>query len=568
MRVTARDMPKDPGYADFESTTRRRASVVEPAPGRARIQRLAIVMMVLFGLLGARAIQLSFAGAPASARVAAPAAAPVLARADLVDRNGVLMATMLPSWTLAGEPEKVWDAAQAALRLATVVPGLDVAATERRLRSKAKLVHLKPGLTTSQKRAVHDLGIAGISFEREQRRVYPNGMLAGHVLGSVTRDNAGAGGVEGALDAEIRRAGASGQPLALSIDTRIQYALESELADAAWSAKAKGGAGVILDGHTGEVLAIASWPQIDPNAPGTGTEVARLNRASGADFEMGSTLKPFTAAMALDLDQLRLAEPFDLTGSITVDGTTIRDPHPFVGPATIREAMAHSSNMVMATLALRVGAARQRDYLGRLGLLEKPAVEISGVPAPLLPRGESRLTTAVLGYGHGLAPTLVSLAGAYTVFTNDGARIAPTMLRHEDGDPIRRTPVFTALSTQETLQLMRDVVVEGTARRADLGGLDIAGKTGTAEKIGADGKYDPDVQFSSFAAIFPARAPRYVIVLALDEPQRTAENGYLATGGAVAAPAVGRVVARIAPFLARAPTNAPTEGRRGGGKTP
>ncbi|MBT9447389.1 MAG: penicillin-binding protein 2 [Hyphomonadaceae bacterium] len=566
MRVSARDMMKDARYAPFAPTSHPHAPVVEPAPGRSRINRLAIVMMAVFGLLAARAVQLSLAGAPASARVAAPVAMPVLARADLVDRNGVLMATMLPSWTLAGEPEKVWDAAQAARRLATVVPGLDAAATERRLRSKSKFVHLKPGLTTSQRRAVHDLGIAGISFEREQRRVYPNGVLAGHALGSVNRDGAGAGGVEAALDADIRRAAEAGTQVALSIDTRIQYALETELADAAWGAKAKGGAGVILDGRTGEVLAIASWPQVDPNAPGAGTDVARLNRATGAVFEMGSTLKPFTAAMALDLDQLRLAERFDLTASLNVDGVTIRDPHPFAGPATIREAMSHSSNVAMAQVALRVGAARQRDYLGRLGLLEKPSIEIGGMPAPLLPRGDSRLTTAVLGYGHGLAPTLVALAGAYTVFTNGGARTNPTMLRHADGDPVRRTRVFSALSTQETLQLMRDVVVEGTARRADLGGLDIAGKTGTAEKPGADGKYDPDVLFSSFAAVFPARAPRYVIVLALDEPQRTAENGNLATGGAVAAPAVGRVVARIAPFLAHAPAR--PEGPRTGGGTP
>lgn len=564
MRVSARDMMKDARYAPFEPSAH--APVVEPAPGRTRINRLAIVMMAVFGLLAVRAVQLSLAGAPASARVSAPAAMPTLARADLVDRNGVLMATMLPSWTVAAKPEKIWDAAQAARRLATVLPGLDVAATERRLRSKSKFVLLRPGLTGSQKRAVHDLGIAGISFEREQRRVYPNGVLAGHALGSVNRDNAGAGGVEGALDTEIRRAGAAGTPVALSIDTRIQYALETELADAAWGARAKGGAGVILDGHTGEVLAIASWPQVDPNTPGEGSDVARLNRATGAVFEMGSTLKPFTAAMALDLDQLRLAEQFDLTASLDVDGATIRDPHPFAGPATIREAMAHSSNVAMAQVALRVGARRQRDYLGRLGLLEKPTIEIGGIPAPLLPRGDSRLTTAVLGYGHGLAPTLAALAGAYTVFTNGGARTNPTMLRHADGDPVRRTPVFTALSTQETLQLMRDVVIEGTARRADLGGLDIAGKTGTAEKPGADGKYDPDVLFSSFAAVFPARAPRYVIVLALDEPQRTAENGNLATGGAVAAPAVGRVVARIAPFLAHAPAR--PEGLRTGGGTP
>lgn len=564
MRVSARNMMKDGRYDAFESSSRSRAPVVEPAPGRTRINKLALLMMAIFGVLAARAVQLSFAGPPESARNAPrPAAvAPVVARADLVDRNGVLLATMLPGWILAGEPEKIWDPAQAAKRLATVLPDLDVAATERRLRSKGKFVHLKPGLTTSQRRAVHDLGIAGISFEREQRRVYPNGMLAGHALGGVNRENAGVGGVESALDSEIRRAGAG--RIDLSLDTRIQYALESELADAAWGAKAKRGAAVILDGHTGETLAIASWPQMDPNAPGAGAEDARRNWASGAVYEMGSTLKPFTVAAALDAGQVNLTERFVLTEALTVDGVTIRDPHPFVGPATIREAVAHSSNVAMAEIALRMGAQRQRDYFTKLGLFDRTSIQIGGTPAPIAPRSQSRLTTAVLGYGHGLATSVVALAGAYTVFTNNGARTTPTLLRRRDGDKVRTTPVFSAIATQETLQLMRDVVVEGTARRADLRGLDIAGKTGTAEKPGADGRYDPDKQLSSFAAIFPARAPRYVIVLALDEPQRTAENGNLSTGGAVAAPAVGRVVTRITPFLGAAPT----ERRSGGDRTP
>ncbi len=527
------------------------APVIEAAPAARRVNRLMALVLVIFAILAGRAVQLSLAGAPASTRAAPAPVATVVARADLVDRNGVLLATTLPSWILAAEPARVFDAAVAARKLATVVPGLDVADAERRLKSDRDLVYIKRGLTASQRRAVHDLGLAGVTFEEEARRVYPNGALAGHALGYVDRKLEGAAGVERALDAEIRRAAAAGRPFALSLDLRVQYALESELADAAWRAKAKGGAAVILDGRTGETLAIASWPQVDPNAPGGGPEQARLNRAAGAVYEMGSTVKPFTAAMALDLDLLRLAEHFDLTRTLTVDGVAIRDPHPFTGPATAREAMAHSSNVAMAELALRVGATRQQAYLNKLGLLDRSSIELSEAPQPLKPRAADRVTTAILGYGHGMAPSLVSLAGAYTVFVNQGARVAPTMLRHADGDPIRTTPVFSEIAARETLQLMRDVVIEGTAMRADLGGLDIAGKTGTAEKSRTGGGYDADRLFSSFAAVFPARAPRYVIVLALDEPQRTAENGNLATGGAVAAPAVGRTVARIAPFLAQ-----------------
>jgi cell division protein FtsI (penicillin-binding protein 3) len=519
---------------------------------------LALVLAV-FALLGARAVQLSFAEAPPLAREAAAAAPAALpkARADITDRHGVLLATTLPGWILAAEPAKIWDADAAAQRLAAAVPGLSAADVKRRLEKRDKtLVYLKRGLTASQRQAAHDLGIAGVTFIRDARRVYPNGALAGHALGFVDRDQTGVAGVERALDADIRHAGAAGRAVALSIDLRVQYAVESELAEAAFAAKARGAAAIVLDGQTGETLALASWPQVDPNEPGEGTDIAKIDRAAGAVYEMGSTVKPFTAAMALDLDALRLAERFDLTRTLTVDGLAIRDQHPFVGPATVREAMAHSSNMAMAEIALRVGAERQRAYLSKLGLWSRAPIELAQSPAPLRPRADDRVTTAILGYGHGLAPSLIAMASAYTVFVNDGARAPPTLRRRDPDAAPRLVPVFSALSARETLQLMRDVVIEGTAMRADLAGLDIAGKTGTAEKPAPGGGYDDDRLLSSFAAVFPASRPRYVMILALDEPQRTAENGGLATGGAAAAPAVGRTVARIAPFLAHPPQNA------------
>lgn len=522
------------------------------SPTGRRINRMLLLLACVFVALGLRAVQLSFDTPPERPRPAASTPGPDLVRADLVDRNGVLLAATLPGFVLAAEPAKVWDAAETARRIAAVLPGLEAAEIEQKLRSDKRLVYLRRGLTATQKQALHDLGLAGVVFVDEKRRVYPNGMLAGHLLGFVDRKEAGAAGVERALDPEIRRAAAAGKPFALSIDLRIQYAVESELADAAWGAKAKGGAAILLDGKTGETLAMASWPQVDPNQPAEVPETTRLNRAAGAVYEMGSALKPFTAAMAMDAGVLRLTDRFDLTRTLTVDGVPIRDPHPFTGPATVREAMAYSSNVAMAEIALRVGAERQRAVLQKLGLFHRAPIELPESAPPLRPRAQDRVTTAILGYGHGAAQSLVAVAGAYTVFANGGARVNPTLIRHTPGDPVRSTPVFTELATRETLALMRDVVVEGTAKKADLGGLDIAGKTGTAEKPGKDGKYDPDRMFSSFAAVFPASAPRYVLVVALDEPQRTEENGNMATGGAVAAPAVGRIVARIAPFLASA----------------
>ena len=526
-----------------------RGRVTEAAPARRRIAVVAGTLAIAFLGLAARATQLAFAGDPlADARGRGEAAAPM--RADLLDRNGAILATTLPSFTLVAEPANVWDAPSVARKLAALFPDLDAATVERRLSQKnLSVVYLKRNVSPKQRDAVFEQGLAGVSFRDDSTRVYPQGDLAAHLVGGVSSENKGYAGVESGLDAEILRAGALGKPVRLSVDIRVQHALEAELDRSIKASSAEGAAGIILDGKTGEVLAMASLPSFNPNDPPAPDSDVRLNRAARAVYEMGSSLKPFTVAMGLEAGVTTPDEIFDLSKPLPVGDIVVQDYKGLGRPASLAESFADSSNIMAATIALRVGAERQRAALRELGLYDRAVLQLPETARPILPRQDNAVTTAVLGYGHGMAMSLAALADAYTVFANDGARVQTTLLARESGDAPAKTKVFEPKTARTVLALMRRVVTDGTGRRADVPGLEIAGKTGSAEKPNDKGVYVPDSLFSSFAAVFPASKPQYVIVVALDQPKATAESGNLATGGAVAAPTVGRIAARMAPLM-------------------
>jgi len=518
------------------------AEVAEAAPARHRVRFLAIGLLIALALLSARAIQLAFSGDPTAERRGGFAAAQV-ERADIVDRNGVLLATTVRAFTLTAIPERVWNPPETAAALARLFPDMNRGMVMRRLSDRSRdLVFLRRGLTPNQREAVLSLGLAGIGFAPEDRRVYPQGTLAAHALGFTNVDRHALAGVELGLDDQIRRAGTEGRPVRLSIDVRIQYALETELDSAARGAHAASGAAILLDGRTGETLALASWPTFDANEFAGASENVRTDRVAGDVHELGSTLKPFTEAMALQERLTTSGELFDLSQPFVVDGNAIVDDERILGPSTLRDILAHSSNIGAARLALRLGGERQRAYLARLGLLAQPSLELARSQAPIAPLARTRRDIAGLGFGYGLAATPASLAGAYTVFANNGARVAPTLLMRTPDARATRTPVFSPAVTQQVLSYMRSVVTDGTGRAADVPGIAMAGKTGTAEKLG-DETYAENHNFSSFAGVFPATNPRYVIFLALDD------TGEGAAGGAVAAPAVARTLRRIAPML-------------------
>ncbi len=518
-------------------------SFAEAAPARNRVRFLALGLFAALVLLGGRAVQLAFSGDPLATprRHAALAATP---RADLIDRNGVLLATTIRAYALTATPSRVWNAEETANALQAAFPDLDRDATVRRLSdSSRQLVYLRRGLTEEERGQVHALGLAGIGFRAEDRRIYPQGAMAAHVLGFTDVDLNPLAGVERGLDARIRAAGEAGRPVRLSIDVRMQYALETELDAAARAAGAANAAGVLLNARTGEALALASWPRFDPNNAGAASENARRDRVAGDVHELGSTIKPFTVAMALQEQVTTSGELFDLSQPFDIDGSVIADHELIRGVSSLRTILTHSSNIGAARLALRLGGARQRAYLERLGLTQRSQLEVGYNEAPLAPHPRGRRDVAGLGFGYGLAATPAALAGAYTVFANQGAIVSPTLIARAPDAEIERRQVFTPEVTRQVLAYLRAVVVDGTGRAADVPGLAIAGKTGTAEKLGVESRYDESRNFSSFAGVFPAGDPRYVIVVALDE------TGAGEAGGLVAAPVVARTLRRIAPML-------------------
>ena len=515
----------------------------EAAPARNRVRILALSIFAVLLLLSGRAIQLAFSGDPLADPLGARAVGGI-ERADIVDRNGELLATTVRSFALTAEPHRVWDANETADVLRGVFPDLDRATLVRRLTDTSRrLIYLRRSLSPEQREQVLALGLGGIGFEREDRRIYPHDELAAHTLGFTDVDLNPLAGIELGMNDQIRAAAAEGRSVRLSIDVRIQYALETELAAAARASRASAASAILLDGRTGEVYALASWPTYNANAAGQASEAARTDRIAGDVHELGSTVKPFTVAMALQEELTNSGELFDLNQALDVDGSVIEDHEPAPGLAGLREIVAHSSNIGAARLALRLGGARQRSYLERLGLMSAPTLELARRQEPIAPGARSRRDVAGLGFGYGLATTPASLAGAYTVFTNQGARVAPTLLARGPDVEIERSLVFSPEVTRQVLAFMRATVTSGTGRAADVPGLAVAGKTGTAEVFENTSGYDDSRNFSSFAGVFPAHDPRYVIVVSLDGV------GEGAVGGAIAAPVVARTLRRIAPML-------------------
>jgi cell division protein FtsI (penicillin-binding protein 3) len=514
----------------------------EAAPARNRVRFLAVGVFAVLLLLAGRAVQLAFAGDPLAApRRAAIAAIP---RADIVDRNGVLLATTVRAYALTATPARVWNAEETADALQRVFPDLDRAAMVRRLGDRSRqLVYLRRSLDEDERAQVLALGLAGIGFDAEDRRIYPQGQMAAHTLGFTDVDLNPLAGVERGLDEEIRAAGEAGRPVRLSLDVRMQYALETELDAAARAAGASSAAGILLDARTGEALALASWPRFDPNDAGAASDNTRRDRVAGEVHELGSTIKPFTVAMALQEQVTTSGELFDISQPFDLDGSIIEDHEPIQGLVSLRDILARSSNIGAARLALRLGGARQRAYLERLGLTQASRLEIGFNETPLAPPARGRRDVAGLGFGYGLAATPATIAAAYTLFANQGSIVAPTLIARAPDAEVERTQVFTPEVTRQVLTYMRATVTEGTGRAADVPGLAVAGKTGTAEKLGEESAYDESRNFSSFAGVFPANDPRYVIVVALDD------TGEGAAGGMVAAPVVARTLRRIAPML-------------------
>ncbi len=468
----------------------------------------------------------------------------IMARADIVDRNGILLATSLPTASLFANPHKVSDPASAATRIVEVLPDLSEEVVAARLSADKGFVWLRRNLTPTQQFEINRLGIPGLDFEEEERRVYPHGRLAGHIIGFTNVDNAGLAGIEQSMDAAI--SGAK-EPLKLSIDIRVQQIVRQELAAQIEKFKAIGGGGIVLDVRTGEVISMVSLPDFDPNAPAQAPDETRFNRITLGVYELGSVFKIFNHAIALETGAASMSKSYDATKPIKISRFRISDYHPENRWLTVPEIFKLSSNIGSAKMALDIGSERQRKYLGHLGLLRRTSIELPEQSMPMIPARWREINTMTISYGHGIAVSPLHLASAVAATVNGGILRPATLIRaktHETGG----VQVFSAETSDKMRRLLRLVVENGTGRNADAPGYLVGGKTGTAEKL-VNGSYKRNALISSFVGVFPATDPRFVVYIMIDEPKGIRESFGYATGGWTAAPVVGGVIKRMAPLM-------------------
>lgn len=475
----------------------------------------------------------------------------VTQRADITDRNGVLLATSLPTVSLCADAKKIIDADDAARQLRQTLPDIDADKLDEALHGTKHCMPVKRHLTPKQYYEVNRLGIAGLEFHPDERRIYPAGNVAVHVVGFTDIDDNGLAGIEKQYDAKLAQDEA---PLTLSLDLRVQSIMRAELEKSVSTFHAIGAAGLVMDIQTGEILSLVSLPDFDPLHAGDASDDARFNRDTLGVYEMGSTFKIFNTAMALDSGLIHVGDSFDTTHPVEVGHQMIRDFHNETRWLNVAEIFTHSSNIGSARMVERLGGERQRAFFARLGLTEKMPLEMPEVGAPLIPpaRDWNQATTLTASFGHGIAVNAVQLAGAVATIINDGVTVHPTLLKTA-GNPAGGERIISPHTSEQIRALMRLVVTRGTAKQADVPGYMVGGKTGTSDKIGANHHYMSNARLSSFIGAFPLNAPRYLVFAMLDDPKGNAKTFGNATGGWTAAPTVNRVIAQIGPLLDIAP---------------
>jgi len=520
---------------------------------RSRIMLAMGVVFAVYGTIGGRLVQLGMTGEPV---VALPQTRPTASRPDILDRNGQVLATDIKTASLFAEPRRIVDIDEAIEKLQTVLPDLDYTQTYRKLDSQAGFVWLRRQLSPRQQADILALGIPGMGFRTEKRRFYPGGSTASHILGLVNIDNKGIAGMEKYIDdqglADLQALGLAGpdtlEPVKLSIDLRAQHVLHDELADALERYHAIAAAGAVINARTGEILAMASLPDYDPNNPYNALEKDRLNRVSAGVFEMGSTFKLFTTAMALDSGKIGLNSTFDASKPMRIGGFTINDFHGKRRVLSVPEIFIYSSNIGTAKMAEVIGVEGHRAFLKKAGLLDRMQTELPEVATPTEPKAWKRLHSITISYGHGVATTPLQTAVAAAAMVNGGKLFPPTFLprTEEEAEQIAQQ-VISPETSAKIRYLFRLNVETGSGKRAEAQGYYVGGKTGTAEKV-VNGRYSNNKRFNAFIAAYPSNDPDYVVAIVVDEPEGE-KPGMAATSGLNAAPIAGNVIRRTAALL-------------------
>ncbi len=537
----------------------------ERAEGRLLV--LGIVFLCAFSMVGVRMAALAGSD-PVEPRAAASGAQIVAARADITDRNGRILATNLTTHSLYAQPPHMIEPEKAARELAKVFPDLDEADLLKRFTGERKFLWIKKRISPEQQQQVFDIGEPGLLFGPREMRLYPNGAVASHVLGGAgygregvnSAELIGVAGVEKALDEELRDPGRGDVPLQLSIDLTVQAAVERVLEGGMRLMNAKGAAAILMDAHTGEIVSLASLPDFDPNdrprpaTEGDQAESPLFNRAVQGVYELGSTFKIFAAAQGIDQRLVSQSTWIETEGPLKWGTHRINDLRDH-GPAlTVQDVIVKSSNIGTARIAMMIGPERQQNFLRDLGFFKPTSVELIEAPGarPLLPEKWSEIHTMTVSYGHGLSASPMHLASAYATLLNGGYKVTPTLLKR---DRFERGPrVISENTSKQARDLLRRVVTDGTAAAfGEVAGYRVAGKTGTADKPKPEGGYYEDKVIATFASVFPADDPKYILVVTLDEPVDTTGKKPRRTADRTAVPVAAEVIRRAAPLLGLAP---------------
>lgn len=528
-----------------ESLTLARWRVLWIALGFAFVALLALVRIAYLGASdhGARGTSLEEALLPP--------------RGEIADRNGVPLARAFPAYALWFNPTAlgedgtplVSEPEEVAARLKAIFPDLDESRVAAQF-AAGKQGYIRRRVLPEEANRVQEIGELALEMPMENDRHYPQGSMAAHVLGYVAADGKGRVGMEQVLDKHLSDPNTRGTPVSLSIDSRVQGALEDELRRGMKLVQAQGGAGIVLDVDTGEVLALASLPEFDPNKIDARGQKLMFNRVTNQVYELGSTFKPLSVAAAIDAGVVRnLGRRWDAS-PVKVGRFSIKDSHSMGAHLNVVEALIHSSNTVTARVADELGPERMRRTMIDLGMNERPYIELPAKGFPIWP-GEKwpRLRSMTVGYGHGIAVTPLHLASAYAAMVNGGIWRPATLKKLGPGEAPKGRRVFKASTSSRMRQLLRAIAVYGTGKNADAPGYRVGGKTGSAEKPGGSAGYRKTALVSTFAAAFPMDRPRYVVIAMLDEPRGTLASSYQRTAAWNAAPIVGRLVPRIGPLI-------------------
>jgi cell division protein FtsI (penicillin-binding protein 3) len=527
------------------------------AKARARIGLAILAFAAVFAVIAARLVSLALSPEGHIVRRSNSQELVATARPDILDRNGQILATDVRTPSLFAEPRRIIDVDEAVELLTAVLPDLDATELRDRLSTRRGFIWLKREISPQQQRDIHRLGLPGVGFLPENRRVYPNSAEVSHLIGHVNIDNQGIAGIEKWLDgrglAALHMAGLATdrlqKPVELAVDLRVQHALRDELIAAAIKFKVKAAAGLVVDVDTGEIIAMVSLPDYDPNSPKQANDPLRINRLTTGVFELGSTFKALTIAMALDSGKISLNSSFDARGTLRYGRFNIHDYHGQNRVLTVPEIFTYSSNIGTARVALSLGVEYHKWFLRKLGQLDRLRTELPESAEPLVPKRWGELNTVTIAFGHGLSVAPLQAVAGINALVNGGLLIPPTFMK--------RTPEQARALAKQVVKpetavrmryLMRLNAEKGTATKADVKGYYIGGKTGTSEKV-VGGRYSKNKLLTTFTAILPADKPRYQLLIMLDEPQGLPETHGYATSGWNAGPTAGKVIGRIAPML-------------------